>query len=52
MKRSVRWLADNGYRIRLFAGDNLWDGSVAAEILPTCGSTDPISSRYGPLPEP
>jgi polysaccharide pyruvyl transferase WcaK-like protein len=33
MKRSARWLADNGYRIRLFPGDNRWDGSVAAEIL-------------------
>ena len=33
MKRFVRWLAGNGYRIRLFPGDNLWDGSVVAEIL-------------------
>jgi len=33
MNRFVRWLAGNGYRIRLFPGDNLWDGSVVAEIL-------------------
>jgi polysaccharide pyruvyl transferase WcaK-like protein len=33
MKRFVRWLADNGYRIRLFPGDNLWDDKVVTEIL-------------------
>ncbi len=33
MKRFVRWLADTGHRIRLFGGDNLWDDSVAEEIL-------------------
>ncbi len=32
-KRFVRWLADNGYRIRLFPGDNLWDDAVLAEIV-------------------
>ena len=33
MKRFVRWLADSGYRIRLFAGDNRFDDSVVQEIL-------------------
>jgi polysaccharide pyruvyl transferase WcaK-like protein len=33
MKRFVRWLADSGYRIRLFGGDNLWDDTVVEEIL-------------------
>lgn len=32
-KRFVRWLADQGYRIRLFPGDNSWDDAVLAEIL-------------------
>jgi polysaccharide pyruvyl transferase WcaK-like protein len=29
----VRWLADNGYRIRLFPGDNLWDDAVLEEVV-------------------
>jgi polysaccharide pyruvyl transferase WcaK-like protein len=33
MKLFIRWLADSGYRIRLFGGDNRWDDSVAHEIL-------------------
>ena len=33
MKRFVRWLADSGYRIRLFGGDNLWDDVIVEEIL-------------------
>jgi polysaccharide pyruvyl transferase WcaK-like protein len=33
MKRFVRWLADGGYRIKLFGGDNLWDDSLVQEIL-------------------
>lgn len=33
MKQFVRWLADNGYRIRLFGGDNKFDDRVAHEIL-------------------
>jgi polysaccharide pyruvyl transferase WcaK-like protein len=33
MKRFVRWLADGGYRIRLFGGDNLWDDGIVEEIL-------------------
>jgi polysaccharide pyruvyl transferase WcaK-like protein len=41
MKRFVRWLADNGYRIRLFPGDNRWDGSVAADILADLGAHRP-----------
>jgi polysaccharide pyruvyl transferase WcaK-like protein len=32
-KRFVRWLADNGYRIRLFPGDNSWDDAVLEEIV-------------------
>ena len=32
-KRFVRWLADSGYRIRLFPGDNSWDDAVLAEIV-------------------
>jgi polysaccharide pyruvyl transferase WcaK-like protein len=57
MKRFVRWLADNGYRIRLFPGDNLWDGAVVEEILadlqayradlePTWASAGPASSLH------
>ena len=33
MKRFVRWLADSGYRIRLFGGDTLWDEGIVEEIL-------------------
>jgi polysaccharide pyruvyl transferase WcaK-like protein len=33
MKRFSRWLVDNGYRVRLFGGDNKFDDSVAEEIL-------------------
>jgi len=33
MKSFVRWLADSGYRIRLFGGDNLWDDRVIEQIL-------------------
>lgn len=33
MKRFVRWLADSGYRIKLFGGDNLWDDSLVREII-------------------
>jgi polysaccharide pyruvyl transferase WcaK-like protein len=33
MKGFVRWLADSGYRIRLFAGDNRFDDDVVQEIL-------------------
>lgn len=33
MKRFVHWLADNGYRIKLFGGDNLWDNGLVEEIL-------------------
>jgi polysaccharide pyruvyl transferase WcaK-like protein len=32
MTRFTRWLVDNGYRIRLFGGDNKFDGEVAEEI--------------------
>jgi len=32
-KRFVRWLADSGYRIRLFPGDNSWDDAVLEEIV-------------------
>jgi polysaccharide pyruvyl transferase WcaK-like protein len=32
-KRFVRWLADQGYRIRIFPGDNSWDDAVLAEVL-------------------
>jgi polysaccharide pyruvyl transferase WcaK-like protein len=33
IKRFARWLAENGYRIRLFPGDNLWDDTVVEEVL-------------------
>jgi polysaccharide pyruvyl transferase WcaK-like protein len=33
MERFVRWLADSGYRIRLFGGDNRWDDGIVEEIL-------------------
>ena len=33
MKCFVRWLADSGYRIRLFGGDKKWDDVVVQEIL-------------------
>ena len=32
MTRFTRWLVDNGYRIRLFGGDNKFDGEIAEEI--------------------
>jgi len=28
----TRWLVDNGYRVRLFGGDNKFDGEIAEEI--------------------
>ena len=54
-KRFVRWLADNGYRIRLFGGDNLWDDKVIEDILadlrayrpdlePVCAVAEPVTS--------
>jgi polysaccharide pyruvyl transferase WcaK-like protein len=33
MKHFVQWLADSGYRIKMFGGDNLWDDSLVHEIL-------------------
>ena len=33
MKRFVRWLADSGYRIKLFGGDNRWDDGLVQEIV-------------------
>ena len=55
MKRFVRWLADSGHKIRLFGGDNLWDGGVVDQILadlrahrpdlePTCAVAKPVTS--------
>jgi polysaccharide pyruvyl transferase WcaK-like protein len=55
MKRFVRWLADSGYRIRLFGGDNKWDDGIVEEILgdlrnyrpdlePMWAVTNPVSS--------
>jgi polysaccharide pyruvyl transferase WcaK-like protein len=55
MKRFVRWLADSGYQIRLFGGDNRFDDSVAEEILadlrehrpslaPMCAVAEPVTS--------
>jgi polysaccharide pyruvyl transferase WcaK-like protein len=41
MKDFVRWLADEGYRIRLFAGDNRFDDSVVQEILADLRSYKP-----------
>lgn len=32
MTRFSRWLVDNGYRVRLFGGDNKFDGDVAEQI--------------------
>ena len=32
MTRFVGWLVDNGYRVRLFGGDNKFDGDVAEQI--------------------
>jgi polysaccharide pyruvyl transferase WcaK-like protein len=32
MTRFTRWLVDNGYRIRLFGGDNKYDGEIAQQI--------------------
>jgi polysaccharide pyruvyl transferase WcaK-like protein len=32
MTRFTRWLVDNGYRVRLFGGDNKFDGEVAERI--------------------
>jgi polysaccharide pyruvyl transferase WcaK-like protein len=33
MKRFVLWLADAGYRIKVFGGDSLWDDRLVQEIL-------------------
>ena len=33
IKRFTRWLVDNGYKVRLFGGDNLWDDRIVAEVL-------------------
>lgn len=33
LSRFARWLADSGYRIRLFGGDNKFDGEVAEQIM-------------------
>jgi polysaccharide pyruvyl transferase WcaK-like protein len=32
MTRFTRWLVDSGYRVRLFGGDNKFDGDVAEKI--------------------
>lgn len=32
MTRFIQWLVDNGYRVRLFGGDNKFDGDVAEKI--------------------
>jgi polysaccharide pyruvyl transferase WcaK-like protein len=32
MTRFTRWLVDNGYRVRLFGGDNKFDGEIAVKI--------------------
>ena len=32
MTRFTEWLVDNGYRVRLFGGDNKFDGEIAAKI--------------------
>jgi polysaccharide pyruvyl transferase WcaK-like protein len=32
MTRFTRWLIDSGYRVRLFGGDNKFDGDVAEQI--------------------
>jgi polysaccharide pyruvyl transferase WcaK-like protein len=55
MKSFVHWLADSGYRIRLFGGDNQWDDSVIEHILadlrkyrpdlePACAVAEPVTS--------
>ena len=33
MQRFTRWLLDNGRRVRLFVGDNLWDNTVVDAIV-------------------
>ena len=33
MTRFTRWLVDSGHRVRLFGGDNKFDGDVAEQIL-------------------
>jgi polysaccharide pyruvyl transferase WcaK-like protein len=32
MTRFTQWLVDNGYRVRLFGGDNKFDGEIAGKI--------------------
>jgi len=32
MTRFTQWLVDNGYRVRLFGGDNKFDGEIAEKI--------------------
>ena len=33
MTRFTRWLVDSGHRVRLFGGDNKFDGDVAEQIV-------------------
>ena len=62
IKRFVRWLADSGYQIRLFGGDNRFDDRVAEEILadlrahrpglePMCAVAEPVTSMRGLMRE-
>lgn len=52
MKRFVFWLADSGYQIRLFGGDNRFDDSVAAQILADLREYRPGLERMCAVAEP
>ena len=47
MTRFTRWLVDNGYRVRLFGGDNKFDGEIAEKIKADLRRYRPDLSRHG-----
>jgi polysaccharide pyruvyl transferase WcaK-like protein len=52
IKRFVFWLADSGYQIRLFGGDNKFDDSVGEEILADLRKHRPGLKRMYAVAEP
>jgi polysaccharide pyruvyl transferase WcaK-like protein len=52
MKRFVFWLADSGYQIRLFGGDNRFDDRVAEQILAALAEHRPGLEQMYAVAEP